>query len=784
MLQLQLQLLSEGITDLEDLDVRAFISAVSRIGQMEASERLDGSGIQFGLDDEGKLYTSRLGKNSQRFYSEQEYPYLAKFNGYRGAHAALETKEDEIKSILSPGEAVQASVIFGRQPNSTTYGLDGKNFIAIIAGLNGVNDLKINELLNNLKGKEIKARSVIVDTTDGVNLDRKVTSYSYQFIDQQKIKDDLIKEVNVKKELKKLEKYLDNESGINNLTNFELMSISLGSIPKEERDTAKAKKEEVISIVKNQFKIPIKKEILDKFVSKVKPALTAADATADEDNGISGVVFKDPESGEILGISDKNESSTLNAFNYAVQNEISGTVKTADDAAPLAARGGIAGQMQIRIADLLGNKDLALTRSAKELFANNQGETPTVTLRNVAKLLSGNQDFNGTKNKIDSVIGFTLNELQNMLDKFLKHKDDPENTYRLRLKNGRAIGLSPEIVKRTLTAFAETRRNLFELQTNVKDTKTFDQLISALYGKIAREIHRENSGITESLNEEALLETKRTTDTNLYLEIPSAWHLVNTYLATVMMATVMYKANDQKGIWLLRDKHNYRMAKFDVHMNAVNFWGYPVWKAKTVAASKMLSKSIVKDLTRWTSKVPHAWVNFLHLDLSYAHDVPIDWDDHLKTLKYLIQHSDNVNTERVNNLLSDAFNYEKATFDENVKFLPKLYFFAMQFVPSSPLLTRIRAIQHKLLGTGADTNEPSNVVMAKGQKLLGEDGEIAAGPAAIPVANAPSSSTANGTSSNLIAQVQTGIGKKRQIVRRKRNPDIVFNRFERPKQGA
>jgi hypothetical protein len=85
-------------------------------------------------------------------------------------------------------------------------------------------------------------------------------------------------------------------------------------------------------------------------------------------------------------------------------------------------------------------------------------------------------------------------------------------------------------------------------------------------------------------------------------------------------------------------------------------------------------------------------------------------------------------------------------------------------------------------------------VFTKGQnpmKLLGEDGEIAAGPAAGPVPpSAPSTSgsgaptgtstVSGGTTSSRIASVETGLGAKRQTVRRKRNPNLNFKKFKDP----
>lgn len=799
------QLLAEGLTNLEDLDVTAFIDAVRRIGQMQASEMLDGANLYFGLDDSGTFYTTRSQKrgSGDKYYASTDYPYFAANNGFRAAHEALQAKERDIKIAFLPGDLAEVDILYGRQPNTVSYGLDGKNFIAIIRGIEPTPDSKIDQLMSMIQNSEVVVKSIIVDTADGINLERKTVNQVFRFVGAQKIGADALKGVKLEKELNKLEKYLSEKSGIGILTNYELMNTSLGSVEKDQRVEAKAVKERVIAAVKNQHKLTIKKELLDKFVRKLKPSLSASDLSGDEDLGVHGVVLKDPHTGETLKIVDKTSFDTVNDFNYAVRNQIAGSVKTLDDAAPLEARGGITGQMKIRIADLLGNKDLAMGRNAKKIFADNMGDTPVATLRNVAKILNS-ADFNGVKRKIDAVVGATMDELTNMLNRFNKHKDSTDDTYRLRLKNGKAIGLSPETIKRTNMTFAETRRNLQELKEKIANAKSFDNLIAILYGRMAKQVHADggqSDSLGESFNVEAeailterLIETRNFTDTARYMAAADAQQLLQMYIATVLMAVVIYKAEDKQGAKLLRDKNNYRLMKYNDSMSALNFWGFAVWQSDNASVAKMLQPGVAVGINKITKKVPPQWVKNLHLDLSYAGDLNIDWADHFKTIKYLLQHSEGMaGIDRVMNMLGDVFNYENLSFDQKTKILPKVYFYGTQYVPTSPLLTRIRFIQNNLLGSGYDPLDDVSptVVLAPGaavNKLLGEDGEIATGAdAGYNQATAPGD--ARSTVAAAIASKDTKLGDstrmtdgKRKIVKRKRNPDIKFRKFEKPKE--
>jgi hypothetical protein len=771
-------ILNESIKHLEDLDVRSFIAAVRRIGTMQATEKLDGANLWFGIDDEGKIFTSRAGKNvmAERFYSEQDYPYFAAYNGFRGVQAALMEKERDIKSVLSPGDTIEIEVLYGRQPNAVSYGLDGKNFIAVLQGVEGTSDVKADQLAGLLQNQEVTVKTVVVDTPDGENLDRKAMSQTFRFVGVQKIKPELIQSIDLEKELSALESYLDSKSGIESYSNFDLMTMSLGSIPKDKRAEAKEVKERVIAEVKSKYKVTIKNELLTKFVSQVKPALGAADLSNDEDNGVEGVVLKDPTTGEMIKLVDKDSFSTINQFNFAVRNQIAGPIRTIDADAPLEARGGVIGNMKIRIADLLGNAELALSREAKKIFAASKGDNPTMTLRNVAKTLDGSEDFNGTKRKIDAVIASTLDELGELLANFKKHKDDEKSAYRLKLKSGKTLGLSPEVVKRTLMTFAETKRNLVELLQKTKEAKAFDQLISVLYGRAAKSVHADGEVVEEQFEDTGslLLEKRNYTDKARYSAVPDAWTLLNIYTATVLMTVLIYKADDTRGIRLVRDKAHYRMSSWTPEMSALNFWGYPVWHASSPAVAKLIGKKTASEIYKVTRKVPPQWVKFLHMDLSFGRDVPIDWTDHFKTMKWLNQHAAGMSTDRINKLLTSGFNYDTLSFDEKVKYLPKLYFYAQQFVPTSPLLTRVKVIQNSLLGGDVETP----LVLTKGQKLLGEDGEIATGT---PV---DSTALSNATTSANIESVPTGIGRHAQIIRRKRNPDIKFVKFKRPQKEA
>lgn len=715
-------IISEAITHLEDLDIQAFISAVKNIANFIASEKLDGANLQFGIDSQGRLYTSRAGKtkSAESMYSEASYPYLSANNGFRSAHAALAAKEADIKSILEPGDAVEIEILFGRQPNAVTYGAGGKNYIAFIRGVGKTSDAVVDKLSAALANQVVSVDVKVVDTSDGENLVIQPANLSFQFVGVQKIDSTKLKDINLTKELGQLDAFLNQASGVEGATNFDIISRALTSFDKEVRPQVKELRSKLQAKLMTDFKLPIKKELLTKFVNQIKSPLAASDISPDEDIGIEGVVLREPTTGDQIKLVDKDTFTTINQFNHAVRASISGMVKTTDSDASVESRGGLIGELKIMIADLLGNKDLARTQGAKKVLSGVKGATPEETVKNLAKELGGGDDLRALQRKINALIEETLRKLGNSLKEFKTNKDN----FKLKLKSGKQIGLSPEIIRRTLVVFAESKRDLLELAEKVKKAKTKAQLAAVLYGKQAKAVHQDTD---EQITEAVLNETRLFTDKAQY-QNKDGWTLLNIYFATVMMAAVIYKAEDKLGIRMLKDKTHCRLSAWSKEMSALNFWGYVIWRVSSPAVKKLIGKKVAAELFRHVRKVPANWWRWLHIDLSYGKDTKIDWNDHLKALKVL-QHFPGMNVDRINNLLDSTFRYEELTFDEKIKFLNKLYYYVNQFIPTTPLLTRIRAINNNLLFNAGGENYQmvQEMKLLRSVVALSEDGEATAG---------------------------------------------------------
>jgi len=784
-----------GIAHLEDLPLGEFIHVVKNIGSMHASEKLDGANLWMGLDEQGKLFTSRQGKRkgAKNFYSEAEYPYFAAYNGFRAAQAAFEEKIEDVKRIMQPGQTVECEVLFGRQPNAVTYGADDKSYIAFLRGVDGTPDIVADQLSTSLGGQSVTVRVKIVDTTDGEDLELVDTDVTYQFTGAQQIPTEKLKDVDLNKQVEELEKFLEAPAGLEShpeLTNWQLITNSLGTIPIDVRPQAKELKADIMARVMTDFKLPIKKDLLLNYVAKIKPQLGAADVTTDEDVGIEGVVLRDPTNGDMIKLVDKDTFTTINTFNHSVRNQISGVVRTLDSTAPLESRGGILGNMKIQIADLLGEPDLARGGPGKKLMDKARGKDAVETVKRFAANLDI-EDFQGTKRKVLALIAQAAKEIHELLVDFKAHVGD----FQLKLKNGKVIGISPEIQKRTLLVFAEARRNVSDQFNKVKACKTPAQLIAVLYGHYATALFSDVNDDTPSEVqeshlirefEEMLTEKKNDTDKGRY-KGKQAKTLLDYYFATVFMSVLFFKADDAVGIKMLRDKVHYMMDAWSPQMSQLNFWGYPIWHASQPVVKKLVGPKATSQIFKITRQIPLTKWRSLHKDLSFGKDKSFDWTEHKHVLQ-LLQQFDGMKTDRINTLMDGVFKFDKLDHDDKVKLLDKLHTYVAMTLPNSPLFTRFKILQKAIKREDDDDEKDDDTV--KEMRLFNtinalvedETSDAANAQAAGPQVDMVNLATRSADVTDKTSAPT--VNKNRHVVKRRRNPAVKKAKFPKPEDST
>lgn len=766
-----------GIAHIEDLSTQDFMSTLETLDRSQATEKLDGANLYFGIDlDTDRLFTSREGKkkNATRYFSADDYPYFSGTNPFRAAHLALEEVEPKIRQAMQAGQTVEIEVLFGKQPNAIMYGAGDKSYIAFLRGVNGTTSDVVDRLTGTLLGTTATVETKVVSSTDGDQLDLVDVTTTFEFIGPQTVDmTPATQDPDFKAMLEQFNKFLNSSaSGLPDgveMTNGELDATSMSSIKIVDRPAVKAAKEKMQSHIMRVYKMPIKKFLLGKLTASSKSKLAVSDENVDDKNsvGIEGIVLRDPTSGELVKLVDKTAFTAINSFNHTVRGQISGTVRTVDDNAPLESRGGVVGHMKIQIAKALGNPDLARAGQAKKIIAEFEGETPVETLKEFADSLNIN-DFQGKKNFILAIIKQAQADLTSLRDEFNSNKDE----YSLTLPGGKIIGISDEVEKRTMLSFAEAQANLKDLEKKVKSAPSLPVLLAVLYGHAVPQeskLDTENAEVMEAVAKKKKTPSKKNSarwdnDTARFAGKDS-WSLMNIYFATVMLATLMYKANDRLGLRMLQDKTNFRMASIHPTMSTLNFWGYPIWKSNTDKVKKLIGAKAAKEINTVVRRVPTAWYKFLHMDLSFGRDVPINWNDHYKTMTILQQYP-GMKFERVSFLLKGLFGYENLSYDQKLKVLNALHLYVAQFIPGSPLFARMKDVQRQLMFNPNDLE--SIMTLTELQKPPVATNETADAGAVGVGATAPLSGPLFGS------------GKKPTVVKRKRNTEIKHLSFKKP----
>lgn len=689
--------LLEGISHLEDLEINKFIDTIGNFSKFIATEKLDGFNMRFGLDNDGKFYTSRESKgNKDLFYNANDYKNNAAQSKFRATHLGLEKKIGDIKKILSAGEAIEVEVLFGRQPNAITYGIDGKNFIALLRTVPGTDETKtpdqslVKKLADKLNDAEVSIRVKLMDTDDGLKLKEVPVDITWKFVKAHDIDTSNLKGINFKAEIKKLKSFLEKKNEVAkknglDLSNFEIMTINLTSVKKDIRGDIKAEKIAVNETVLNDFKLPIKEKILDNFLRKIKPKLQATDVSDEEDVGVEGVVLLDPETQDQIKIVDKNLFTSINQFNYAIRNTISGSIKSTDPLADIANKGGLFGDAKIRISSLFGLPNLARTIDAKRTFRKFKGKNPTQTLKNFADNLD-KSDFQDVKTKVLAILKNVLSELDTELNTFKKEYKN----YKLTLKSGKTLGYSQEIIKRTLVAFAELRSDVNTLSTAVKKSKTIYELIGALYGEIIEAIHN------EEVVKECLMVLEAPSDRRQQLLKMKAGDITGAYTATLLASLLLLKNNNKKAKALLHDVNNAALKKYRKDMSPLNFWGLVLFHPEHKDIARYLRLDVKKEMKEIASSFLSLRIKSIHSSISLANTLNLNWNMQHHNMRVVTLRLNN-RTSNINIIRNGIDKWNDLPLEDRNLVIQKMFGLLLQYAPSSPLVNLIGDLSNKVL---------------------------------------------------------------------------------------
>jgi len=436
--------LTEGITHIEELVVDDFIEKVRNIAEYIATEKLDGSNIRVGFDDNGRMFTSRETKKGERYYTSDDYPIKFWTTGFRSFHKACQTIEDELKKYIPNGSSAEYEVLFGGQPNTIPYNND-INYAVFIRPI----DNNVDE--NGLKNKTFDT-SIILDKTptteDGEKISYEIQQHKWVFsstpdIDRESYVD-LLSDDDIETKIVELEKIISKDNiyeKLPTMTVAELLILPLNKKPEElqnenwkeikgELKQLKEKYTDIIQNLKLDVKSKVIKNVINKVSSKFGPSI--------EDGGwIEGIVFRHSSNpDDQFKVVDKDTFTKKNKEVWLVRKNVSNIIK----------------KMFKDISNIIGHTQIASSYKNKYIQS----------IDNIEDMF----DIAQVKQQTLNTITNTINELKSLMKEYITNPD----------KNS-------EIDKRNKQDFAQKIETLNNLHKFVSKTNTVKDFIKIFFLK-------------------------------------------------------------------------------------------------------------------------------------------------------------------------------------------------------------------------------------------------------------------------------------------------------------
>ncbi len=492
-------LLLEGITHIEDLPIEIFINSIENINNFIISEKLDGANLHFGLDENGKYFSSREGKGGKKFYNFSDWGDKFWQVGFKSAHLALEkiSKYLKEKKLLLPGDTIEVEVLFGQLPNTVPYSGEMNQLIMLRPISSGTGDKKelesrFEQIKKFLENKKITIEvKNVPKTDDGKNIYFVNENHSWVLSQTPKIPNTLLNKEQLRTKLKEklddIKEYLKEESKIGRLSNIEILGIRQNKKPNslsdrewlEFKNIIELKKEEILNKLKD-FKLGIKEELLDNFV---RQTASAFGPSLDQGGWIEGLVFRNPDTNEQFKLVDKDLFTAMNKFNWKIRNLLKTT-------SPRTKIPDITGRLIKYLADYVGAPQLARSANAnaylRKMIKNNLDPI---------KELAKNIEFSTAKQDWVEKIDYYKKLLNKLYNWYIKNHDKLEMKFG---KNKASSAYTGELNQKTKQAFAELYNDLDYMSKNFKNAKSSEDLVNYFIGERLKNLNE--SILTEGGN--------------------------------------------------------------------------------------------------------------------------------------------------------------------------------------------------------------------------------------------------------------------------------------------
>lgn len=168
-----------SIPHFEDLSIREIYKTLEL--NWQASEKLDGTFLEAGLDESGQFYSRR--KNGEKIYDLNDWPDEIWANTYRKGHIAASCIIEAlvVEKAISPGNHIGFEIIDCCRPNSIFYNFtesDSNAYQGAIVATQ-TNWTPVSSLFEVLETLSISSSVDIITTADGLNAERVTQQFKW-----------------------------------------------------------------------------------------------------------------------------------------------------------------------------------------------------------------------------------------------------------------------------------------------------------------------------------------------------------------------------------------------------------------------------------------------------------------------------------------------------------------------------------------------------------------------------------------------------------------------------
>jgi len=450
---------SSSIVHIEDLKIPVFIDVIKKLKNFVISEKVDGSCLQFGMDNVG-FFTGRENRGGDRVYECADYPLNYATTYQRSAHLALEKVLDHLKDAgLGVGDLIEAEILFGKLPNVVPYDTN-VNRIILLRKIEG--DCKLDDIRERLIGLRVEVQISAPRTIDGKSVRISDETHVWEFAQTPtfSVSSDAMKDVNAA--LAKFEEYLNQPSIIPELTVRDVLTCPLNkrhqSVPPENWKNVKVEikniRNECNSIVDAYYK-DVKSELLQKLV---RQTASAFGPSIDEGGWVEGVVCEHKHTKQRFKIVDKDKFGKVKDFLWDQRNQLR------------------------RLPASTSEQNLSFMGNIYMTMANSIGVPELGTIygylrkrKGVMHILDESITFDEIKTLWLSLMDQKEKELDNLLEDYLETYTNVSEVI-----CGQTFTVNYEIYERDLQEFTNTYSKINSLRDHIYMSKTLEHLVNIL----------------------------------------------------------------------------------------------------------------------------------------------------------------------------------------------------------------------------------------------------------------------------------------------------------------